>query len=158
MLRDSLTFGSEITQDVLFDLGIPEKEYSIYEESQLSILSILIHCRKYEVILDSLSAVAHSPRRCKEGVFVDRAEYNDAKILACPLPNCTHAWCKSCHQTIKSNIAGPPHSCDGSSELQHLMNKQGWKHCPGELLVASNPEMGELITGVYRMQNACSKG
>ncbi|KAJ7739825.1 hypothetical protein B0H16DRAFT_60005 [Mycena metata] len=28
-------------------------------------------------------------------------------------------------------MEGPKHSCDGSSELEHLMKSRGWKHCPG---------------------------
>ncbi len=70
--------------------------------------------------------------RCEQSVFVDRTEYQEAKILTCPLPSCTHAWCKACQQTITPNVTGPQHSCDGSSELDHLMGQQGWKYCPGK--------------------------
>lgn len=69
-------------------------------------------------------------RRCKDSVFVDRQELQEAKIIACPLPKCRHVWCKACQQTI--DPSGPQHSCDGTSELDHLMKEQGWKHCPGE--------------------------
>jgi hypothetical protein len=67
--------------------------------------------------------------RCRGGAFVDKQEYQDAKVVACPLPRCNYVWCRSCSQTI--DFAGPPHSCDGSSELNHLMSLRGWKHCPG---------------------------
>jgi hypothetical protein len=67
--------------------------------------------------------------RCNGGAFVDKEEYNEANIIACPLRGCRHAWCKNCSQTIE--ISGPRHSCDGSNELSHLMRQRGWKACPG---------------------------
>ncbi|KAJ7307075.1 hypothetical protein DFH08DRAFT_901173 [Mycena albidolilacea] len=101
-----------ISDDLVQVLGLNDNQYQILQELQIASLSILLHCRK-----------------CKESVFVDRAEYEAAPILVCPLPRCNHAWCKSCQQVIP--IDGPKHSCDGSSELEHLMKSRGWKHCPG---------------------------
>ncbi|KAJ6581853.1 hypothetical protein B0H19DRAFT_1229069 [Mycena capillaripes] len=101
-----------ITDDLVQMLGLDDKEYQILQELQIASLSILLHCRK-----------------CKESVFVDRTEYEAAPILVCPLPKCNYAWCKACQQMIV--IDGPKHSCDGSSELEHLMKRRGWKHCPG---------------------------
>ncbi|KAJ7931751.1 hypothetical protein B0H13DRAFT_832461 [Mycena leptocephala] len=101
-----------ITDDLVQLLGLDDKEYQILQELQIATLSILLHCRQ-----------------CKESVFVDREEYEAAQILVCPLPRCNYAWCKACQQAIA--IDGPKHSCDGSSELEHLMKRRGWKHCPG---------------------------
>lgn len=67
--------------------------------------------------------------RCKNSVFVDRKEYEQTELIVCPLQGCSYAWCKACSQQI--DIGGPQHSCDGSSELRHLMNERGWKYCPG---------------------------
>ncbi|KAJ6620547.1 hypothetical protein B0H10DRAFT_2215822 [Mycena sp. CBHHK59/15] len=101
-----------ITDDLVQTLGLNDKEYQVLQELQIASLSILLHCRK-----------------CKESIFVDRTEYEASPILVCPLPACDHVWCKACQQTI--DVAGPQHSCDGSSELEHLMKRRGWKHCPG---------------------------
>ncbi|KAF8216876.1 hypothetical protein K438DRAFT_1797974 [Mycena galopus ATCC 62051] len=101
-----------ITDDLVQMLGLNDNEYQILQELQIASMSILLHCRS-----------------CKESVFVDRTEYEAAPILVCPLPKCNYAWCKSCQQTIPMD--GPKHSCDGSSELEHLMKRRGWKHCPG---------------------------
>ncbi|KAJ7781843.1 hypothetical protein DFH07DRAFT_389576 [Mycena maculata] len=101
-----------ITDDLVQMLGLNDQEYQILQELQIASMSILLHCRK-----------------CKESVFVDRIEYEAAPILVCPLPRCNYAWCKACQQTIPMD--GPKHSCDGSSELEHLMKRRGWKHCPG---------------------------
>ncbi|KAJ7509867.1 hypothetical protein B0H11DRAFT_2168922 [Mycena galericulata] len=101
-----------ITDELVQMLGLNDQEYQILQELQIASLSILLHCRK-----------------CKESVFVDRAEYEAAPILVCPLPRCTYAWCKACQQAIL--IDGPKHSCDGSLELERLMKSHGWKHCPG---------------------------
>jgi hypothetical protein len=62
-------------------------------------------------------------------MFVDRQELQEAKIVTCPWPRCQYTWCKACQQAIE--IGGPQHSCDGSSELRHLMEQQGWQACPG---------------------------
>ncbi|KAJ6488102.1 hypothetical protein DFH09DRAFT_1252788 [Mycena vulgaris] len=101
-----------ITDDLVQMLGLSDQEYQILQELQIASLSILLHCRK-----------------CTQSVFVDRAEYEAAPILVCPLPRCNYAWCKACQQAIVMD--GPKHSCDGSSELEHLMKSRGWKHCPG---------------------------
>jgi hypothetical protein len=69
-------------------------------------------------------------RRCRRTAFVDRQEYEATQIIICPLPNCIAMWCKFCQQDVE--IGGPPHSCDGVQELDHLMNNEGWKYCPGK--------------------------
>jgi len=46
------------------------------------------------------------------------------------MEGCTYIWCKACQQEIVPN--GPEHSCDGSSELNHLVQQQGWKFCPSK--------------------------
>jgi len=101
-----------ITDAFIQQVGIEDKRYKIYEELQMASFPIILHCRQ-----------------CKQSAFVDRQEYRESVLLVCPLPNCRHAWCKACQQTI--TIAGPKHSCDGLSELEHLMKQRGWKHCPG---------------------------
>jgi hypothetical protein len=90
-----------------------------------------------------------SPSRCLGEIFVDKQEYQEAKVVACPLPKCNHAWCKSCSQAIE--FAGPLHSCDGSSELDHLMGQRGWKYCPGMLSVLVNGISAQITS---RLQNS----
>ena len=63
-------------------------------------------------------------------MFVARDEHEEAKIIACPLPDCNHVWCKLCQQSVDFN--GLDHSCDGTLELDRLMKEQGWKYCPCE--------------------------
>ncbi|KAH8094848.1 hypothetical protein BXZ70DRAFT_896170 [Cristinia sonorae] len=93
-------------------IGLSEEEFNLFTELELSVFSILLHCRK-----------------CQQAVFVDKAEYEAQDLIVCPLPRCNYIWCKNCSRAIDVN--GPRHSCDGSSELNHLMSQRGWKHCPG---------------------------
>ncbi|KAI0368110.1 hypothetical protein BV20DRAFT_1085402, partial [Pilatotrama ljubarskyi] len=88
------------------------KQYAIYVEMQMAKFSTMVHCR-----------------RCTETFFVDKAEYQEAKVIGCPLAGCGYMWCKLCSQAV--DPASPEHSCDGSKELDHLMKQKGWKHCPG---------------------------
>ena len=73
---------------------------------------------------------ANCPNRCQRSMFVARDEHDNASVIVCPLPDCDHAWCKHCQQSIDFN--GPKHSCDGTLELDHLVKEQGWKYCPSE--------------------------
>ena len=82
-------------------------------------------------------------------MFVARDEHEEAKIIACPLPDCNHAWCKQCQQSIDFN--GPRHSCDGTSELDHLMKEQGWKYCPSEPVLAAF----HLVSQFSSFSSAC---
>lgn len=101
-----------IEEDLIQQTNIPQKELEILEELQLAAYSVPIYCR-----------------RCQNTVFVDRGEYQESRIVTCPLPGCTYAWCRHCQQEI---AAGPvQHSCDGSLELATLMKDRGWKACPG---------------------------
>ena len=61
-------------------------------------------------------------------MFVDRDDYDNSAILACPI--CYHHWCKTCQQDTP--LDGPEHSCDGSKELDNLVKNEGWKRCPGK--------------------------
>lgn len=72
-------------------------------------------------------------RRCRRGAFVDRIEYNETETLECPLPNCNFSWCKNCQQEVEAD-SDPVHSCDGTSELRHLIQTRGWRLCPGKVL------------------------
>jgi hypothetical protein len=77
-------------------------------------------------------------------MFVARDEHEEANIIACLLPDCNHACCKQCQQSIDFN--GPKHSCDGTSELDYLMKQQGWKHCPSEPVLAAFYLLGSQIS------------
>ncbi|TFK72289.1 hypothetical protein BDN72DRAFT_792665 [Pluteus cervinus] len=104
--------GSEwITENLIQILGIPEAQFAIFEEMQLVMYSVPVRCPG-----------------CRRSVNIDRQEYEENAILACPLPGCNYGWCKNCQQAIVQN--GPRHSCDGTNELDHLMTQQGWKRCP----------------------------
>ncbi|KAI9434828.1 hypothetical protein H4582DRAFT_1818325 [Lactarius indigo] len=100
-----------VSQALALNLGLTDEQFSIWTEMEMVAFSVLLHCRK-----------------CERSMFVAKDEHDEAKIIPCPLPDCSHAWCKQCQQTIDFN--GPKHSCDGTSELDHLMKQQGWKYCP----------------------------
>ncbi|KAG1890792.1 hypothetical protein F4604DRAFT_372892 [Suillus subluteus] len=92
-------------------IGVDERQYAIWEEMELSQLSVLLHCRK-----------------CQRSVLVDRQEHDESRVLDCPLPDCDHMWCKACQEALI--IDGPPHSCEGIEELDKLMKQRGWRYCP----------------------------
>ncbi|THH11647.1 hypothetical protein EW145_g510 [Phellinidium pouzarii] len=100
-----------ISESLVQQVGVSDKSYTIFVELQMANFSTQL--------------------QCKRSAFVDKREYDEMKILACPFPKCCYLWCKDCQQEIPLGSDGPPHSCDGSAELQHLMDRRGWKHCPG---------------------------
>lgn len=135
------------------DLGIPEECYLILEELQIAAFSILIHCRQY-VAYSQFRFVKLTVSRCQQSIFVDRFEYQEERIIVCPLPGCNYAWCKACQQKI--DIGGPRHSCDGSSELEHLMAQRGWKYCPGIVMsIKGSPSSSNVE---HRLYHADTKG
>ncbi|KAF9220043.1 hypothetical protein BS17DRAFT_359651 [Gyrodon lividus] len=92
-------------------LGISEEQYGIWEEMEMTQFSTLVNCRK-----------------CQNSAFVDKDDLEAADEMRCPVLGCDHVWCRKCQQSI--DPGGPKHSCDGASELDHLMKEQGWKYCP----------------------------
>jgi len=91
----------------------------------------------HSIVEGNYEFIDHSPScsypffyRCQQTMNVDRREYQTITIITCPLPGCSHTWCKECQQTIVPG--GPEHSCDGLSEFTHLIQQQGWRRCPGE--------------------------
>ncbi|KAF9499666.1 hypothetical protein BDN71DRAFT_1441837 [Pleurotus eryngii] len=103
-----------IDETVIEGIWIPEKEYRIFEEMQLSSLSILLHCRQ-----------------CEQTMNVARDEYQENKFVICPLPACTYRWCTACQQPAP--LGGPDHTCDTSTStnLDNMVRENGWKFCPG---------------------------
>ncbi|TFY82539.1 hypothetical protein EWM64_g1474 [Hericium alpestre] len=100
-----------VTGTLVLEIGITEEQHKVWTEMEMSAFSVMIHCRK-----------------CKNSMFVDKQDLEDTNTLVCPLRPCRYIWCKNCQQEI--TIGGPKHSCDGSSELDHLMRERGWKYCP----------------------------
>ncbi|KAH7920858.1 hypothetical protein BV22DRAFT_1073245 [Leucogyrophana mollusca] len=100
-----------VTGLLLQQIGITEHQFAVWLEMEMVRFSVLLHCRG-----------------CKRSAFVDRQDHDATLTLACPLPNCDYVWCKACQRSITTG--GPEHSCDGSSELDHLMKQSGWKYCP----------------------------
>ncbi|KAI0058501.1 hypothetical protein BV25DRAFT_1810589, partial [Artomyces pyxidatus] len=103
----------EVTFDTAVQLGITDAQNDRWVEMEMAAFSVMLHCRK-----------------CKRSAYVDKQDMDDTKLLACPFRDCNHLWCKFCQQAVE--IGGPQHSCDGSSELDHLMRQRGWKYCPCE--------------------------
>ncbi|KAG8746213.1 hypothetical protein FRC10_005729 [Ceratobasidium sp. 414] len=85
-----------------------KQQYAIYVELSLASLSTMVHCRK-----------------CERAAFVMRADLDSQEnTITCPLPDCSHKWCKNCNLSIEGE---EEHSCDGTSELKKLMAEEGWK-------------------------------
>ncbi|KAF8525592.1 hypothetical protein BU17DRAFT_62733 [Hysterangium stoloniferum] len=100
-----------ITEELVAQLGLSEKQYGDWIELELSQFSIILDCPG-----------------CRRSTFVDLKDHADMKLLSCPLPDCRHVWCKECRCSVEPNAA---HSCDGSVELDTLMQSRGWVYCPG---------------------------
>jgi len=77
-------------------------------------------------------------------MLVDRFELLGAGTITCPLPKCDHIWCKDCQQTI--DTTGIHHSCDGSAELDQLLQTQGWRRCPGNMFLVLCMNRRETIS------------
>ncbi|KAF9232512.1 hypothetical protein BU15DRAFT_54908 [Melanogaster broomeanus] len=92
-------------------LGVSEEQYARWVELEMSQFSTLVSCRK-----------------CQKSTFVDKDKLEATDEVRCPTVDCDHVWCRKCEQSI--DTSGPDHSCDGTSELDHLMKEQGWKYCP----------------------------
>ncbi|KAG9120402.1 hypothetical protein FRC07_004121 [Ceratobasidium sp. 392] len=101
-----------VGQGLIETIGLTEQQYAIYVELSLASLSTMVHCRK-----------------CQRAAFVMRADLDSQEsTISCPLPDCSHKWCKSCNLSVEGE---QEHSCDGTSELKKLMAAEGWKDCPG---------------------------
>ncbi|KAG8699708.1 hypothetical protein FRC08_005149 [Ceratobasidium sp. 394] len=94
-------------------VGITEQEFTRWTQFELAAYSFALECTQ-----------------CGRSYMVSRDDYNDpsTKEFRCAMPDCDHVWCKSCSTTIEK---GQTHTCDGSAELTRLMEKEGWKTCPG---------------------------
>ena len=66
-------------------------------------------------------------------MFVARDEHEEVDVITCPLPDCSHKWCKRCQKSV--GLGELKHSC-GTAELDDLMKEKGWKYCPSESLCA----------------------
>jgi len=108
--NDSEAIG-KVTRELVLDIGLTEEQYETWVEMEMSEFLIRLQCR-----------------RCTHTSFFDKEEFDEAKNLTCPRTDCNYVWCKDCQQEIIPG--GPEHSCDGSSELEHLVQEQGWKFCP----------------------------
>jgi isopentenyldiphosphate isomerase len=109
------TAGTEetgkVTRELVQEIGIAEAHYEIWVEMEMSEFFVRLHCRK-----------------CTNSSFFEREGMDEARNLRCPVTDCNFVWCKECQQEIVPD--GPEHSCDGSSEMKHLVEQQGWKYCP----------------------------
>ncbi|KAJ1299563.1 hypothetical protein OPQ81_011970 [Rhizoctonia solani] len=94
-------------------VGISQEEYERWTQLELAAYSFAIECTQ-----------------CNRSYMVSREDYNDpgSKQFTCAMPDCDHTWCKSCSTTIEKDKT---HTCDGSAELTRLMEREGWKKCPG---------------------------
>ncbi|CUA74307.1 putative E3 ubiquitin-protein ligase RNF217 [Rhizoctonia solani] len=94
-------------------VGISQEEYERWTQLELAAYSFAIECTQ-----------------CNRSYMVSREDYNDpgSKQFTCAMPDCDHTWCKSCSTSIEK---GETHTCDGSAELTRLMEREGWKKCPG---------------------------
>ncbi|KAF8202188.1 hypothetical protein BJ912DRAFT_431850 [Pholiota molesta] len=109
-LADQL-MDNYLEDDILYNLGIPQKETEILVELQLALHSRTVICPK-----------------CKQTMTVDRQDYFDNPIMACPFTECCHRWCRDCGKEMDGRSA--LHHCK-NKKLDRLMRRKGWRYCPG---------------------------
>ncbi len=120
-----------MTRELVLDIGITEEQYETWVEMEMSEFFVAIHCRKWVTRVKIVESRELMPSdRCNHSSFFDREGLNEARNLRCPMADCNFVWCKACQREIVPD--GPEHSCDGSSEMKHLVEQQGWKYCPSK--------------------------
>ncbi|KAG8895668.1 hypothetical protein FRB99_000390, partial [Tulasnella sp. 403] len=105
--------GGVVTETTMQIMGMSNLEYDKWVGMELSKHSILLDCAK-----------------CSQSVLVDKEDHANAEIITCPMKDCENKWCKNCHHSVDTDCAND-HSCDGTLELERLMQTNGWKKCPG---------------------------
>ncbi|PCH33340.1 hypothetical protein WOLCODRAFT_14646 [Wolfiporia cocos MD-104 SS10] len=102
-----------LDEAALQQIELSDEQEQKFVELQLTSYAVKVHCR-----------------RCDQECFVDRVDYDATDVIECPVGlGCTFTWCKACSLEVSSD--GPTHSCDGTNELDYLMQQHGWKRCPG---------------------------
>jgi hypothetical protein len=102
---------SALTGALAEEVGLSEDEFAVWISFEIAPFAIRVECPK-----------------CKRPSRVDQHDYKLVSIVSCPRMNCDATWCKKCSQLI---TAISEHSCDGSKELDTLIQDQNWKRCPG---------------------------
>ncbi|QRW02799.1 E3 ubiquitin-protein ligase ARI6 [Ceratobasidium sp. AG-Ba] len=118
---------ARLKEGLIETIGLTEQQYAIYVELSLTSLSTM------------------------RAAFVVRADLDaEESTITCPLPDCSHKWCKNCNLTIEGD---ENHSCDGTSELKKLMDAEGWKVSESMRLPYSLLNQFHRSTGLSRVQN-----
>ncbi|PPR00523.1 hypothetical protein CVT26_009909 [Gymnopilus dilepis] len=68
------------------------------------------------------------PMACRQSMQITRYDYISHNVISCPLPQCGYTWCRDCRKPIRP--LDKSHHCT-DKELDRLMQRKGWKHCPG---------------------------
>ena len=149
-----MTTSGEVSQSLALNLGLTERQFSIWSEMEMVAFCVLVHCRRYVRHVHFPDSCTKDQNRCQRSMFVARDEHDEADLISCPLPDCTHVWCKLCQRSV--DFRGPKHSCDGTAVLDHLMKEQGWKYCPSEPSQAMLPSSPLLKLFIFfpSLQNA----
>ncbi|KAG9023157.1 hypothetical protein FRB95_013479, partial [Tulasnella sp. JGI-2019a] len=103
--------GGVVTHDTFQLLGISEKHYNKWVELEMGKFSTVLDCSK-----------------CRKSVLVDKHDLTVATIITCPM-RCGNLWCKKCSKPVDTPYESD-HSCDGTVELEAMIQKEGWKRCP----------------------------
>lgn len=102
---------SAVSRQLVEQVGISEEQYASWQKLELAAVSVHIECPK-----------------CKATFLVDRDDYRNTQVISCPQQDCDGQWCKRCSHEVDNTTE---HTCDGTAELNALMQTQRWKRCPG---------------------------
>src|SRR5229473_590808 len=78
----------EISQSLALDLGLTDEQFSVWSEMEMAAFSVPVHCRKYVYGVHPLRSSAYIEIRCQRTMFVAKDDYEEAKNIPCPLPDC----------------------------------------------------------------------
>ena len=119
-----------VSNSLAQQIGLTEAQFKSWTELEMVEFSVLLYCQRC-VSQHRTSKLQLTLRgRCKQSGYVDKEDFEEADTLSCPFADCRHVWCKACQQSIV--LGGPRHSCDGSTEFNFLMEREGWKYCPSK--------------------------
>ena len=125
-------FTSVVTGAVVKQVGITEEQYRTWVELEMAEFSVPLHCRQWALwrVISNFRLTILLDSRCNRSFLADRQDLEETDTISCPCKGCNHMWCKHCQQSISQG--GPKHSCNGVSELEHLMAQRRWRYCPSK--------------------------